>query len=112
MTIFDANVWIAFFDRDDSQHDKAERLLTEQLPTGQVGITEYIILEVGTVLMVKAGKTTVKTFLTRVFDNSEVGVILSDKQFFEEVLYTFKIIKQTNFRLLTLRFWSWLENTR
>jgi len=48
-TILDANVWIAFFYTHDSTHKKAVKVFQE-LKEQELAITEYVILEVATIL--------------------------------------------------------------
>ena len=88
MIILDSNVWVAFFNKSDSQHQKAKKNLKEI--TGKVTATEYVILEVCSVLLVRAGKQVANKFLEIVFDNDDIEILLSDGGFFEKVINLFQ----------------------
>ncbi|HHO54931.1 MAG TPA: PIN domain-containing protein, partial [Trueperaceae bacterium] len=51
--IYDSNIWISFLYTDDSNFDKAKEILSKAKP---FVLTEYIVLEVSTVLKQKAGE--------------------------------------------------------
>ncbi len=88
MIILDSNVWVAFFNKSDSQHQKAKKVLKEI--TGKITATEYVILEVCSVLLVRAGKQAANKFLEIVFDNDDIEILLSDDGFFEKVINFFQ----------------------
>jgi len=72
-TILDANVWIAFFYTNDSTHKKAVKIFQE-LREQELVITEYIILEVATILKKVAGIRIAEQFL-ETLAKSSVSVI-------------------------------------
>ncbi|USN59363.1 MAG: PIN domain-containing protein [Candidatus Peribacteria bacterium] len=53
MKIVDSNVWISFFNREDVNNTRAREVLSE-LMRGDLCVTDYIILEVSTILTQKA----------------------------------------------------------
>lgn len=85
--ILDSNVWIALYLEEDSQHKKALKLAPS---FWQVAIPEYIILETCTILLLKAGKGVSEKFLDYVFDNREVTVLFSTRDFFQETVRVFR----------------------
>ncbi|MBI3335788.1 MAG: type II toxin-antitoxin system VapC family toxin [Candidatus Portnoybacteria bacterium] len=88
MTILDANVWVAFFYKDDALHTKAEKIF--QLCERPVVMPEYVILEVSSVLSRKAGKKIADGFLELVMNSKDIEVLFSQDQFFIEVVEFFK----------------------
>ena len=88
MKIIDSNIWIAFFNESDSQNEKAIKLLENvKLP---VAITEYVVLETCSVLANKASKKIADKFLEEILDNQDVTLLLSDENYFWEVISRFK----------------------
>lgn len=88
MITFDSNVWIAFLHGSDSQHQKAQKIFASQKEP--VAITEYVIIEVSSVLLQKAGQKTADGFLDLVMNNKDVEVIYAQDQFFNEVVSFFR----------------------
>ena len=50
MIIVDSNIWIAWLHAGDSQHARAQKIMDRFVSLGGAAITEYVILEVSTVL--------------------------------------------------------------
>lgn len=88
MNILDANVWIAFLYKDDSQHKKAEKIV--QICERPILLPEYVIIEVSTVLIQKAGRKISAVFLEMLMQNKDIHVLFSDDQFFMDVVYFLK----------------------
>ena len=88
MIILDSNIWVAFFNKSDSQHQKAKKVMRET--DGEITVTEYVILEVCSVLLVRAGKQAADKFLEITFDNDDIAILLSDGDFFEKVINFFQ----------------------
>ena len=85
--ILDSNVWIALYLEEDSQHKKALKLKPF---FRQVAVPEYVILETCTILLAKAGESVSEKFLDYVFDNREVTVLFSTREFFQETIKAFR----------------------
>lgn len=91
MIILDSNVWIAFFYESDSQHKKAEKIVQE---LGLfVTVPEYVIVEVSSVLCLRASKKISNDFLESIFDNENIDILLSNEEFFNSVVENFKNFK-------------------
>lgn len=88
MIIFDSNIWIAFFNISDTQHKKAKRVL-ENI-NAKIVITEYIILEVSSVLLFKADKDVANKFIEIVLNNKDIEILFSDEVFFRGALECFQ----------------------
>ena len=80
MTILDSNIWIAFFNKNDNQHRKASLIFSKM--KDEILITEYIILEVCTVLAMRVNKKIADSFLEIVLHNQAVQVLSSSSDFF------------------------------
>lgn len=87
MMILDSNVWIAVYHAEDSQHKKALKLTSS---FRQVAIPEYVILETCTILLTKAGQDISEKFLDYVFDNREITILFSTREFFQEIIRVFR----------------------
>lgn len=87
MTILDSNVWIAFFNKSDNQHKKAEKVFQET--SDSMFITEYVILEVVSVLTVRANKNIANEFIKLIIDNEDVKILLSSEKPFKKTVRTF-----------------------
>ena len=84
MTLLDSSVWIAYLNVEDSQYAKAKReMASASLP---IILPEYVILEVCTVLAMRAGKDIADRFLELVSDNKDVRVLLTDPRFFDDLI--------------------------
>lgn len=88
MMILDANVWIAFLYEDDALHKKAEKIF--ELDKEIIGIPEYVIIEVSSVLSQKAGKKIANDFLEMIMQSKDVEVMFADDQFFMNAASVFK----------------------
>lgn len=93
MKIFDSNFWIAYFDKNDSQHKKAV-VIFEREPAFL--ITEYCILETTSILSRKSGKANAETFLDTVFENSDIVILYSHQSFFAGTVESFRKSKNKN----------------
>ncbi|NIA09603.1 MAG: PIN domain-containing protein [Nitrospiraceae bacterium] len=105
MIIFDSCVWIAFLNKADSQHTKAAKVLAEN--NDKIVMTEYILLEVASVLCLRAGKSRADKFLKIVMNNKDIKIITSDKTFLlgtinEFLRYKTKYLSFVDFSLVYL----------
>jgi predicted nucleic acid-binding protein len=93
MKILDSNIWIAFFNERDSQHEKAQKLM-KSVKT-PIAMPEYVIVETCNILLAKASKEDADSFLNFALDNEEVVLLLSNGNlFFETVSYFQKTTKR------------------
>ncbi len=88
MVIIDSSVWVAFFNENDSQHNKAKKVFNE-LKT-KVILPEYIFMEVATILLIKAGKKIAVKFMEISQDNFDIEIYLSDEELFLNTAKLFK----------------------
>lgn len=95
MMVLDSNVWIAFLNPDDSNHHKAQK--TFSTTQGQVGIPEYVLLEVITILAQKMGKDTADKFLQMARASKDVDILPSSKEFLDGVIRLY--LSRTNGKL-------------
>lgn len=86
MMVFDASVWIAYLNQNDSQHSKALKAFAAH--KGPLLLPEYILLEVYTVLVTRVSKTTADAFLRLTTDNRDVHILLTEEAFFLTVIAT------------------------
>ncbi|MDD2516365.1 MAG: PIN domain-containing protein [Candidatus Gracilibacteria bacterium] len=90
MKILDSNVWIALFNKEDSLNKKASDIMKELIKNNEkIFITEYLILEISTILLLKNGKKLADNFINFVYDNSDIDIIYSDRYFFENTIQFF-----------------------
>ncbi len=88
MMVIDSNVWVALYDKADSQHVKAIDLSTSFV---EVVFPEYVILETCTVLLTKAGKDVAEQFLAYILDSAEVTILYSSPEFFHATAQLFRL---------------------
>lgn len=86
MTILDTNVWVAYLNTEDSQHGKATKVF-DALEAKQevVGVPEYVVLEVVTVVRRSAGAKTATVFMATLAENELVRILPSDASLFRSV---------------------------
>ena len=84
MIILDSNVWIAFFIEYDSNHKKAKNII-KKLGDKKVLITEYIILEVTTVILNKINREKASDFLEYILNHNQVDLLQDDKIFIQTI---------------------------
>jgi len=82
MIILDANVWIAFFDNDDSHHERAQQTLYSS--SGRLVLPEYVLLEVISVLQRKRGKNFADVCLTELIFNQDLVLLMNDANFIQD----------------------------
>ena len=87
MTILDSNIWIAFFNENDSQHKKAEKIFKEL--NAAIALPECIIIEVASILLFKAGRKTANNFIKSIADNEDVEILPSSELFLNMVINNF-----------------------
>lgn len=83
MIVLDSNVWIAFFNPDDSNHQKARKVFSTVQEN--IGIPEYVLLEVATILAQKIGKDIANQFMQMAMANEDAEILFSSKEFLESV---------------------------
>jgi len=94
MKILDSNIWIAFFNEKDSQHDKAQKIIREV--KSPVAVTEYVVIETCNILLAKARKEDADFFINFTLDNEDVVLLLSNGNLFFETVSSFqKITKRS-----------------
>ena len=95
MMVLDSNVWIAFFNPDDSNHHEAQKIFSKTQE--KVGLPEYVLLEVTTILAQKMGKDIADQFLQMTRASKDVEILPSSKEFFDGVIQLY--LSKTNEKL-------------
>jgi len=94
LTIFDSNIWIGYFDELDSNHKKAEKLMASLIASEQsIVISEYILLEIATVLKRKVGQERATEIISFLLQIDSVK-ILPSSQFFQATLEEFLALNE------------------
>ena len=83
MILLDSNIWIAFFNFDDSQHKNAKKVMLRV--SKEFAVSEYVIIEVCTVLTQKVNKQAANKFLDFIFRNTDIQILYSGVDFFRQV---------------------------
>lgn len=86
--LFDSNVWIAFLNNQDSQHEKAVEIF--KVNRKQIVIPEYVVLEVASVLQIRVNQETANTFLRKIEGSESVQILLSDQRLYQKANYFFQ----------------------
>lgn len=102
---FDANVWIAYFDKDDSLASRAEDLILETIQSHRVFIvTTFVIQEVLTVFLYKEKQKTADVFTRFISEHSLSQIIIHD---FESIQASIVFAKKLHWRpKLSLTDWT------
>ncbi len=90
--IFDSNIWVSYFVEEDSNHKKALKLVGGM---DKIYITEYIILEVSSVLTLKLGSGLSKK-ITKDFLDGDPAILVEYDDIFSETTGLFFSIKEKN----------------
>lgn len=90
MVIFDSNIWIALFHTSDNQHLKAIDLVEAYTGKIKVGVSEYVMTEVCSMLLFNAGWSVVSRFIKEVIQNPEVEILYSSPNLFSKTLKLFQ----------------------
>jgi predicted nucleic acid-binding protein len=105
--IFDSNVWIAILNENDAHHEKAQSLFAENTT---IIIPEYLILEITTVLQLRANKQIANLFAKMVATTGGLESLYASDDFFLTVLRFFNS-KPKNFLLWIVHYGNWLKIT-
>ncbi|MBI4121774.1 MAG: type II toxin-antitoxin system VapC family toxin [Parcubacteria group bacterium] len=73
MVLLDSSVWVALFHDDDSQHERAIKIVDEI--DGKIGLPHSIAFEVANVLTYKASKATADAFLFHAINNRDIEIM-------------------------------------
>ena len=95
--VLDSNVWIAFLYEKDPNHNKAAKVF--EVLKAKIILTEYVFLEVVTVLSQKAGKDVSDNFIKNVTNNQDIIILPSSGDFLGEIVnfYLSKKIEKLSF---------------
>jgi predicted nucleic acid-binding protein len=88
MIILDSNIWVAFFNFEDSQYKSAKDVMS-QISTSLL-VPEYVVIETCTVLTQKTNKSSTNKFLDFIFSNSDIEILYSGMDFFQNVLALYR----------------------
>lgn len=81
MILLDSDVWVAFFNTNDSQHARAQKLLAAlATQRADVGVHEYVVLEVVTVLRRVAGPQQASAFVESIARLGGLRVLYSSAE--------------------------------
>ncbi|MEI8104067.1 MAG: PIN domain-containing protein [Candidatus Moraniibacteriota bacterium] len=91
MVIFDSNIWIGYFYNEDPHHRLSQGLFSKQ-KLEEIIVTEYIVLEVTTILKQRKGFSLANTFLEFIeeFDIS----VLPSGEFYSGTKDLFQSLKE------------------
>jgi predicted nucleic acid-binding protein len=93
MVILDSNIWIARFDADDQTHEKAEKIFAE-FDLRDIVVTEYIVLEVTTILKQKKEHVLAERFLDFLEDFDMV--VLESEEFYTKTKRKFRMLQKNH----------------
>ncbi len=91
MIIFDSNIWIAYLNKSDSTHRKAVKLFQE-INVKDILITEYLLLEITTVLKQIQGYKFAHKFIQQITDTNIS--FLESKNFYAETILLFQSLEE------------------
>ena len=80
--IFDSCFWIAYFNQNDTTHKKATNLLSKH-SSSTIIISEYVLLEISTVLKLQLGHTKAQATISALVQTETIEVLPSADYFFK-----------------------------
>lgn len=89
MFLIDSNIIISYFRKAEAKHKEAVKFLDS---LAEFAISEYVLSEVATIILFKAGKEVVKKVLDFFQNNREVSILRLDEEEIGETMALF--IKQ------------------
>ena len=98
--LIDSSVWVSLFLNFDSQHNKAEKLITEI--NGKIYVPYCVAMEVTTILTYKHSKEQANNFLSYIEDNNDI--ILLDNQIYPEIQFFKTVENKISFADISLIF--------
>jgi len=99
--IFDSGVWIAFLNKSDVSHKKAVDIF-KRYEQKQVFLSEYLLLEITSVLTLQVGKKHADLFLEMVLNNQNIDILPLAKSSFFNFLNFFRSLKAENLSFVDL----------
>lgn len=102
MYLIDSSVWVALFLEFDSNHKKAEEIISKL--EGKIYLPYNVIVEVASVLTYKHSKKQANNFLDYIEDNKDI--ILLENELKSEIEFFKKIDKKVSFVDISLIFLS------
>ena len=97
MIILDSNIWIWYLLEDDSLFEKSKEII-KSIYNKKIFISDYLISEIITVLLIRWNKGIVDDFLEIIYNNEDVKVIYTSPIIFHEII---KFFKKYNFNKLS-----------
>ncbi len=85
--ILDTNIWIAYLEKADSQHEKALHVF--DLIDQKIWIPEYVLIEILNFLVIKVGKNRADEVLTMFFHNRDLEILWNSEEFRAQLLSFF-----------------------
>jgi len=102
MYLIDSSVWVALFLEFDSNHKKAEEIISKL--EGKIYLPYNVIVEVASVLTYKHSKKQANNFLDYIEDNKDI--VLLENELKSEIEFFKKIDKKVSFVDISLVFLS------
>lgn len=87
--IIDSCVWISYFLEDDSNHNRAVNIIENLDSNIKIFITDYIIIEVITILLQKSWKDNSENFIDIIEHIEQVEIIHGSQVLFKKFLRFF-----------------------
>ncbi len=91
MILLDSNIWVALLYKKDPNHKKARDLVGDL--RSDIIVTEYIIIEVTTILSQRKSKALADTFLAKISTSDKISIFPSSRAFLDGVV-TFYLKKK------------------
>lgn len=85
-TLVDACVWIAYLDKSDSLHSKANKVISKKITSGSLVLTDFIIQEVLTIFLYKNNSAYVEEFLHLLQSDDRLEILSIDTTFLNELV--------------------------
>lgn len=90
MIVVDSSVWVALFNVKDKHHQRAKKELSGAISSDErIVVSDFVVLEVTTVLLKRVGRATSARFLDFVFKDRHASLAFTGNGIFYSVVKAF-----------------------
>jgi predicted nucleic acid-binding protein len=95
MIVVDSSVWVALFNAKDKHHERANKELSEVIKSNEkIIVSDFVVLEVTTVLLERVGRAASARFLDFVFKDRHASLAFTGNEIFYLVVKAFPKIRR------------------
>lgn len=86
--IVDANIWVAYFDKEDALSEKAKRYIKQlECNEQRTLVTDFVLQEVTTVLLYKSKTEQIEQFIHYIQTQPHIDIVSIDSEFWYSTIH-------------------------